>query len=47
MSLRFENINIAVLVLDFFIEVPFRLLLRFLDIFTRLLERKRDEIYTP
>lgn len=47
MSLRFEKLNIVVLFLDFFIEVPLRLILRFLDIFTRLVERKRDEIYTP
>lgn len=47
MSLRFENLNVAVLFLDFFIEVPLRLLLRFLDVFTSLVERKREEIYTP
>lgn len=47
MSLRFENLNVAVLFLDFFIEVPLRLLLRFLDVFTTMVERKREEIYTP
>ena len=47
MSVRFESINIALLFLDFFIEAPLRLILRFFDTFSSFVEKKREEIYTP
>ena len=47
MSVKFERINLAVFFLDFIIESPLRLLLRFFDTFSSLVDKKRDEIYTP
>ncbi len=47
MNVRFENINIALLFLDFFIEAPLRLVLKFFDTFSSFVAKKREEIYTP
>lgn len=47
MSLKFENLNIAVIVLDFVIEAPLRLVLRFFDAFSSFVSEKREEIYAP
>lgn len=47
MSLKFENLNIAVIILDFVIEAPLRLVLRFFDAFSSFVTEKREEIYAP
>ncbi len=47
MSIKFENINIAAIVLDYIIEAPLRLVLRFFDAFSSYVSEKREEIYSP
>jgi len=47
MTVRFERINVAVFFLDFIIESPLRLILRFFDTFSSFVDKQRDEIYTP
>ena len=47
MSMKFENINIAAIALDFIIEAPLRLVLRFFDAFSSYVSEKREEIYSP
>ncbi len=44
LSRRFSSVNIFVLLLDYFIETPFKMLLRFSDAFLGFLKEKRDQI---
>lgn len=46
MSIHFEKINIVVFFLDFVIEAPLRLALRFMDSFSLLIREKKEEIFS-
>ncbi len=43
---RFEKLNIIAIFMDFFIELPLKLVLEFFDAFSRVLKEKKDEIYS-
>jgi hypothetical protein len=43
---KFERLNVVAMFMDFFIELPFTLVLEFFDTFSRVLREKRDEIYS-
>jgi hypothetical protein len=43
---RFEKINIVAIFMDFFIELPLKLVLEFFDAFSRVIKEKKDEIYS-
>lgn len=43
---KFERLNIVAVFLDFFIELPLKLLLDFFDAFSRFLREKKEEIYS-
>ncbi|OGZ07180.1 MAG: hypothetical protein A3C93_03350 [Candidatus Lloydbacteria bacterium RIFCSPHIGHO2_02_FULL_54_17] len=43
---KFERLNIVAIFLDFFIELPFKLVLDFFDVFSRMLREKKEEIYS-
>ncbi len=45
LSQTFEKINFFVLLLDFFIELPFKVLLKFLDKWFAFLREKKEEIF--
>jgi hypothetical protein len=46
MVTKFESLNIIAIFLDFFIEMPFKLVLRFFDAFSDVVREKKDEIYS-
>jgi hypothetical protein len=43
---RFERLNFVALFMDFFVELPFKLLLEFFDTFSLVIKEKKDEIYS-
>ena len=43
---RFERLNFIAMFMDFFVELPLKLLLEFFDTFSRVLKEKKDEIYS-
>lgn len=45
LSVKFQSINIFVFIMDFIIESPFKLVLRFLDQFNKFIKEKKEEIY--
>ena len=45
LSIKFESINIFVFILDFIIETPFKMVLHFLDQFSKFIKEKKDEFY--
>ncbi len=45
LSLKFDSVNIFVLIMDFIIEAPFMLLIKTFDSFIQFIRDKREEIY--
>ena len=43
---RFERLNLIAIFMDFFIEIPLKLILQFFDTFSSVLKEKKDEIYS-
>ena len=43
---RFEKLNVVAMFMDFFIELPLKLVLEFFDAFSKVLKEKKDEIYS-
>lgn len=43
---RFEKLNVVAIFMDFFIELPLKLVLEFFDAFSQVLKDKKDEIYS-
>ncbi len=46
MVTRFEKLNLIALFMDFFVELPLKLVLEFFDAFSVVLKEKKDEIYS-
>jgi hypothetical protein len=44
--MKFERLNIVAIFLDFFIELPLKLVLQFFDSFSRVLRETKEEIYS-
>ena len=44
--MRFEKLNVVAVFMDFFIELPLKLVLEFFDAFSRVLKEKKDEMYS-
>jgi hypothetical protein len=45
LTTKFQTINIFVFLLDFILETPFKMILRFLDSFSSFVKEKKEEIY--
>ncbi len=43
---RFEKLNVVAMFMDFFIELPLKLVLEFFDAFSKVLKERKDEIYS-
>ena len=43
---KFERLNIVAILLDFFIELPLKLVLQFFDSFSKVLRETKEEIYS-
>ncbi len=43
---KFERLNFIAIFMDFFIELPLKLILEFFDAFSSVLKEKKDEIYS-
>ncbi len=43
---RFASFNLIAMFMDFFIELPFKLVLEFFELFSRAIKEKRDDIYS-
>ena len=43
---RFEKLNVIAVFMDFFIELPFKLVLEFFDAFSKVLKQKKEDLYS-
>ena len=43
---KFERLNVVAVFMDFVIELPLKMILKFFDSFSVVLKEKKDEIYS-